>query len=290
MSKLNIGIVQTNFCSYLAWYDIKSQGWKTKISDLVEEFIWNQIKIGINDLSNNSIKPSIIILPELTLPLGYIKKLEKLSLFSNSIIICGLDFINSFPNYVENKCVVIIPNNWNSTKMSFKTTSNYFGKTFLSDFEEEQIFNQKPPLNKIGLPDFSMYIIESGNLGKLGIAICSDFYDLERFVVYRGKIQHLVIIAHNQDTESFYFLTEAISRLVFCNVIICNCGEEGDSIGFSPYKDNYKRYVYRHKGKHLFTTQVIEMPVDSLIIEQKSFVDKSNRKFKTKPPGYSFQE
>jgi len=34
-----------------------------------------------------------------------------------------------------------------------------------------------------------------------------------------GVVPHMIVIASNRDTNSFYFLAEAISRLVYCNVI-----------------------------------------------------------------------
>ena len=104
--------------------------------------------------------------------------------------------------------------------------------------------------------------------------------------IYKGRIQHLLIIAHNPDTESYYFLSEAISRLVYCNVVICNTGEFGDSLAFSPYKKSYERILYRHKGSGLFSTQVISLPVKSLIHEQSNDLEEGLKIFKARPPGY----
>jgi hypothetical protein len=130
-----------------------------------------------------------------------------------------------------------------------------------------------------------MYIFHADGFGSIGIAICSDFFDLERFVIYKGRIQHLIVIAHNIDTESYYFLAEAIARLVYCNVVICNTGFYGDSIAYAPYSESYNRYIYRHKGKGLFATQVVHLPVESLIAAQK--MNDKTQTFKSAPPGYS---
>ena len=102
-----------------------------------------------------------------------------------------------------------------------------------------------------------MYLVDLGAYGKMGLAICADFYDLERFVIYRGKIQHLILIAYNKDVKSLYYLGDAISRVLFCNVIICNTGFSGGSIAFSPYTEAYKRYVYKHEGANLYTNQIV---------------------------------
>ena len=84
------------------------------------------------------------------------------------------------------------------------------------------------------------------------------------------------------DTESYLFIAEAIARLVYCNVVICNTGFYGDSLAFSPYHNSYKRYICRHKGQKLFSTQVIQLPVKSLIEAQQ----KGSKLFKSQPPGY----
>jgi hypothetical protein len=42
--------------------------------------------------------------------------------------------------------------------------------------------------------------------------------DLERAALYAGRIQHLFVVAYNQDTQSFFHISEALSRIMFCNV------------------------------------------------------------------------
>lgn len=269
---LNIGFIQTVVEGAIAWHAKPYQ-----MSKESEEKVWAEIKKGFIDLLNGYERPRLIVIPELSLPHGYEYDLRKLSASSGAIVIAGLDFL-----YVDekvcNRAVVIVPSEWPNLRSSKLTSSFYFGKTFYSK-EEERMFG---PENLISNPD--IYILDAGSFGVLGVAICSDFFDIERFVVYKGRIHHLVIIAHNQDTESYYFLAEAISRLVYCNVIICNTGEYGDSIAFSPYKDNFKRTIYRHKGQGLFSSQVVSVPVRALDNEQNKEV--INKIFKARPPGY----
>jgi hypothetical protein len=269
---LNIGFIQTVVEGAIAWHSKPYQ-----MSKESEEKVWAEIKKGFIDLLNGYERPQLIVIPELSLPHGYEYDLRKLSASSGAIVIAGLDFL-----YVDekvcNRSVVIVPSEWPNLRSSKLTSSFYFGKTFYSN-EEERMFG---PENLISNPD--IYILDAGSFGVLGVAICSDFFDIERFVVYKGRIHHLVIIAHNQDTESYYFLAEAISRLVYCNVIICNTGEYGDSIAFSPYKDTFKRTIYRHKGQGLFSSQVVSVPVSALDSEQNKEV--INKIFKARPPGY----
>ncbi|MDY0201883.1 MAG: hypothetical protein RBR40_12945 [Tenuifilaceae bacterium] len=277
---LRIGLIQTSLDQELAWSTNKD----TSISmSYIEELrIWSQIKKGFNYIKSESEdnRPHIIILPELTIPLSREGELQRIARKIGAVIIAGLDF-NERNNIVENKAVVLIPELWPRLLPFGGVNKFYFGKTFFSD-DEKEYFRAK---NKTGRPWPAMYILEAGEYGRIGVAICSDFFDIERFLIYRGNIHHMIVIAYNKDVKSYYFLAEAIARLVYCNVVICNTGFYGGSIVFSLYKEEYKRYIYKHEGGKLFTTQIVDLPVKSLHEAQISLSEKDGI-FKAKPPGY----
>lgn len=272
---LKIGFIQTIVEGAVAWGSVRP--YRQQMSAASEEKAWYEIKKGFTDLMGGYGKPNIIIIPELSVPLGYEYQLRRLAASSGAVVIAGLDFVWN-GNSVSNKAAVIVPKNWPEDKKSFSTSFFYFGKTFYSRYEVDMYRDS----TLISQPE--IFILDAAEYGKIGLAICSDFFDIERFVVYKGRIHHLIIISHNPDTDSYYFLAEAISRLVYCNVAICNTGEFGDSIGFCPYKESYQRIVYRHKGSGLFSTQVITLPVKDLDLEQMD--ENKNKIFKSRPPGY----
>lgn len=274
---LKIGIIQTIVDGQLAW----ETPYSTKMNASVELKVWQEIKKGFRNLKNGKDQPHIIVMPELTVPLGYKNDLINLSKDIGSVVIAGLDFIDNGVG-VSNKAIIVVPHNWLDKQKSKNASCFYFGKTFFSD-EEISLFNKLTPKRK-PIPDPVTYIIDAGCFGKIGVAICSDFFDIERFVIYRGQIHHMIVISHNKDTNSYYFLAEAISRLVYCNVVICNSGIFGDSLVFSPFKDAFKRIIYRHEGQKLFTTQVINLPVLSLDNAQQK--NDAEKVFKAVPPGY----
>lgn len=273
---LKIGFIQTVLEGRMAWGS--AAPYNKRMSAISEEKAWYEIKKGFIDLLNGYERPEIIVIPELSIPSCYEYDLRKLCASSGAVIIGGLDFVWNMGK-VANKALVSIPRNWPNGFPSRSTSFFYFGKTFYSQYEEE-MFGKN---NLVSHPE--IFILDAAEYGKIGVAICSDFFDIERFVVYKGRIHHLIIIAHNQDTESYYYMAEAIARLVYCNVVICNTGEFGDSIAFSPYARDFKRMVYRHKGAGLFSTQVVTVPVKSLDDEQHTGVE--NKMFKARPPGYT---
>jgi len=272
---IKIGFIQTVVEGNVAWGT--KRPFNLNMSVESEEKVWAEIKKGFRDILNSNIRPQVIVIPELSIPRGHEYNLKRLCASSGAIVIAGLDFVWNGSD-VSNKAVVEVPRNWPNDGHSKGTSSFQFGKTFYSQ-EEEYMFKKENLKSEA-----AMYILDAAEYGKMGVAICSDFFDIERFVVYKGRIHHLIIISHNKDTESYYFLAEAISRLVYCNVVICNSGEYGDSIGFSPFRENHNRIVYRHKGKSLFSTQVISLPVKLLDYEQNAGVE--NKYFKSRPPGY----
>ncbi|WP_265442570.1 hypothetical protein [Acetivibrio straminisolvens] len=288
---LRIGFVQSVVDCEYAWCKPRPT---INMKKWVKIKAWQDIKKGFCNLSGDREKPHIVVLPELTVSNCYIKHLKELSKVINSVVIAGLDFQVNAGNKVSNKAVVVIPNNWSNTQRSTRTSCIYFGKTHFSN-EELELFKKlnthyKPKDKYSHLPDHVNYIIDAGPFGNIGVAICSDFFDIERFVIYKGKIHHMIVISNNMDTNSYYFLAEAIARLVFCNVVICNTGYYGDSIAFSPYREPFKRIIYRHQGQQLFSSQVVSLPVVSLDEAQRNPTsppsDNGKSIFKSAPPGY----
>jgi len=269
---INVGFIQTVVEGGVAWPEGTYQ-----MSVESEERVWAELKKGFIDLMNGYERPNIIVIPELSVPHGYEVDLRRLANSSSTVVIAGIDFFIDGKD-VANRATVIVPDKWPLLKPSRTCSHFYFGKTFYSN-EEEYMFSGS---NLIQHPE--IYILGAGEFGNIGVAICSDFFDIERFVVYKGRIHHLIIISHNKDTDSYYFLAEAIARLVYCNVIICNTGEFGDSIAFTPAKHSFRRILYRHKGQGLFSSQVVSLPVDALDKEQDKGV--KNILFKSRPPGF----
>lgn len=279
---LKLGVIQTTLDSTVAWDPI---GTNIHMCDAEAKRAWNEIVKAFTLIKTEpkSRKPQIVLLPEFSLPLDRKGDLARIATKLNIVIIAGKDFIQT-GSKVRNEAAIIIPNNWNTVKKSYKTRTVLFGKRFFSN--EEKMYFEKRNVDESPTP--YIHLIDAGVYGNIGVAICADFFDIERFVVYKGKIQHLFIIAYNKDINSFYFLAEAISRLVYCNVVICNTGHYGGSLAFSPYKDSHKRNILKLEGKDMFNTHIITLPVSSLKACQDENDPKilSESEFKSPPPGY----
>ena len=279
---LNIGIIQAIVDPDLAWSD-------TPKMDIYEaNVIWRQIQAAFASFQemSDTKKPDIVVIPELAVATYFESRIKSYAQKIGAIVVAGLDFKQYDNNRVSNRAIFYVPRDWPHGKQvgKVKATSFYLGKHFASR-EEMKIIKQDWNMSFVPCNEF--YIVDLAEYGKLGVSICADFYDIERYAIYKGRIQHLLIIANNKDIKSFYFLAEAISRLVYCNVVICNSGHYGGSVCFTPAKHEYQRYSYKHEGHDLFTTQIVSIPVDALWKAQSEDMDALNG-FKNPPPGYEY--
>jgi hypothetical protein len=284
---LSVGVIQTSLDAKSAWVDDGSVNWEdaVRMSLLEERRAKKEIRHFLASLRGLDRQPDIVLLPELSIPIGYETNLKRAAETMESILIAGIDYrierSASVPT-VSNEAVVIVPRKLNGKQIARRTELRRVGKTYPAPQEEKK-------LNGIGVmfqPRPTVWLFESELLGKFAVAVCYDFVDLDRIVLYRKKIQTLFVLAYNRDTTSFDHIAEAISRMVFCNVVVCNCGHFGGSLAVSPFRKPYKRTVYRHSGRMLPNAQLIELPLASLI-EHQGKDDTTEGDFKSLPPGFS---
>lgn len=267
---LPIGIIQTTVDLATAWrFRGKEQA---KMSPYAEKYVIEEIRHGFRGFFNKQEPaPRIVLIPELSIPNSGIRLIEKYARAVDAVVIGGCDFfVDTHKKTIRNKGIMVIPNKWPKIEAAYANTNVFFGKAFFSETELDFFKRRK----LAGISETLAYMIDAGVYGNIGVAICADFYDIERFVIYKGKIHHLIIIAYNKDYKSFEFLAEAISRLLMCNVVVCNTGHYGNSLAYSPYSEEYKRTIYKASGAGLFTTQVIELPVSALDFDQSMAHDK----------------
>ncbi len=288
---LSLGIIQTSLDYRAAWKG------SARMQLLEEEKAIAEIRRFFAALRGGDSRPDVILLPELAVPRGFEFHLRRMAESLQSIVIAGLDYrvdqVSGTP-CATNEAVIIIPKRWRNVRVGPRTTARYIRKAYAAPGEEKL-------LSEIGhgfAADGSVWIFDGGEIGRFAIAICYDFLDLDRVAMYRGQIQHLFILAYNKDISSFDHVAEAMARMIFCNVVICNCGYWGGSLAVAPYWNPASRIIYRHAGAHLSTAQVISLPVRSLQLHQSgsraSRVAKGpakppevvENKFKSLPPGF----
>lgn len=285
--ELLVGIAQTTLDAKKAWSDMRSN---PKISSAEDSRIWHEILKAMRAFKDGGKKPRMIVFPELSLPRTRLNDFERLVAALNVLAFVGVDYRTDMTSRVaRNEGIVFIPRNFWQDRPSKTCARVIFGKAHPAPKEKEKLEALSPSWKFAG--DHNVYVFDAEQYGKIGVSICYDFMDLERALMYRGKIHHLFVMAYNQDLNMFQSLADSLSRTVYCNVVICNTGFFGGSLAVSPYFEAFKRRIYSHAGTSLFTTQVVPLPVDGLELAlrgkgaESTPIPKPVREFKHPPPG-----
>lgn len=280
---LAVGVVQTTLNAKIAW---PSSLPSPCMTDEQADHTWMEIRRAVNTFNSEDVRPRIVLFPELALPRNRIQEFDQLICSLNAIAFVGVDYrIDKEHARARNEGIVFVPSGFFGQRRSYACTRVIFGKTHAAPKEVKKLQNLQPPWEYVG--DSNVYIFDAGPLGRIGVSICYDFMDLERAVMYRGKIHHLFVLAYNRDLAMFRSLADSLSRTIYCNVIVCNTGYYGGSVAVSPYYHAHMRTIYAHNGNGLFTSQVIHLPIDKLnhALLGMEEDDGDARVFKDPPPG-----
>lgn len=284
---LPVGIVQTTVDAERAWPGAAERPAMSRSQD---EHVWAEICKAMRAFQDGSSMPKIVVLPELSLPRTRLNDFGHLVGALNVIAIVGADYLlDDATKHANNQGVVFVPKGFFLDRPSRYCTKIVFGKTYPAPAEKSKLGKLDP--SWIFKGDRNVYVFDCEQYGRVGVSICYDFMDIERALMYRGRIEHLFVLAYNRDLEMFRSLADSLSRTVYCNVVICNTGHYGGSLAVSPYYEAYRRTIYSHVGGGLFSTQVVQLPVRALIHAARGtreYVKTEKAKvpvFKDPPPG-----
>jgi hypothetical protein len=272
----------------------------------IEWRVWQELRLALRGLQDESaaFPPKIVLIPELSVPETRVHELKQMASSLKAVLMCGVDYKRDFktkPKEAMNRACIIVPYDWPACARVGSPKEVFVGKSYPSLKEDALLAARGWEFKR----DATVYLFTSRAYGRIGVCICFDFLDVERHLMYRGQVQHLVVLSYNRDFESFYYNAEALARTLYCNVVVCNTGTHGGSLAVTPYYEPFKRTIYRHQGRRLSNVQIVELPVRDLMNAQAGQFDderwsalkRSARRgvtkkseegptWKSRPPGY----
>lgn len=280
---LTLGVIQTTLDSTAAW---NVGGGEPKITAAEDSRAWHEIRRAMRALADHDDQPRIVLLPELALPRTRVDDFEQLVCSMNVLAIVGVDYrLDHRTKSAKNEGLVLVPRNFWKRTPSRYAARVWFGKRDPAPAEASGFKKYEPPWAFHADPN--VYVFDAGPYGRIGVSICYDFMDIERALLYRGRVHHLFVIAYNRDVKLFESLAVSLSRTVFCNVVVCNTGYFGGSLVVSPYYQAFKRVGYSVDGGKIFTAQCVQLPVRDLHEAIHGRDTEPEATYKHLPPGFT---
>jgi len=239
---------------------------------------------GIFDILNRAIeskhKVDLLVFPEVSIPYAWVNLLARFAKKNDIGIVFGVEHIK-VQNKVSNCTCVMLP-------FSSDTHTSLF-----INFEAKKHF---APDEKIDIESRGFAANENKTktpaLYKWRNSVFSTFncYELTN-IAYRsplvGKVDFLIAIEYNKDTNYFSNIIDSLSRDIHCYVVQVNTSDYGDSRIVQPSKTESKDIVKLKGGKNIY------LVVDTIDIKKlRDFqakghcLQKDDKDFKLTPPEF----
>jgi hypothetical protein len=242
------------------------------------------------ELTNNILrcKSNIdyVIFPELSIPRRLLSMIAQR--FNNAGIsfITGTEYLfratpgDQFRGYVKNQLLYYLTTNG---RQVVRITQE---KTIPATHEERELFQIGGWILKAD--DGAKYIINHKGFVFSGL-ICNDFLNIDNRQQLRGKVDTLIVVEWNKDTNTYDPLVQSSSNDLHCFVIQVNNREYGDTRLRGPYKESYKRDRVSVRGGILDYFVVSDIEINELRDFQRNFRSPDGP-FKPVPTGFKMSE
>jgi len=239
-------------------------------------------------LEKNSInKCDLIIFPEISIPYQWLSILTAFSKRNQVAIICGVEHIVNSKNEALNFVATILPfvhNGYKNALVDFRLKIDY------SPEEIEQIKGRflHIPKSKIEGEKLRLYI---WNNIHFSVFNCFELTDITKRALFRGEVDFIATVEHNQDVNYFSNITESVARDIHSYVVQVNNSIYGDSRITRP-SETYKKDIVKIKGGENILAIIDYIDIKKLREFQKMdyCLQKIDRSFKPTPPNFKMSK
>ncbi|MFA6597361.1 MAG: RNA-directed DNA polymerase [Ignavibacteriaceae bacterium] len=203
----------------------------------------------INKILNFGLRTGcdLIIFPEMSIPLQWLDNLLRYSRINQKGIVCGLEHFSNAKKDVFNYIATILP-------FEKKINEKHIYKNALLDLRLKKDYSpeEKSSIKKAEyqIPSFlkkeylRLYNWRSSFFSSLN---CFELTDLDKRILFKGKVDFLTVIEYNQDTNYFSSIIESIARDIHAYIVQVNSSNYGDSRITLP-AETYHRDQAKIKG------------------------------------------
>ncbi len=243
----------------------------------------------LSQLVNQAIKltprPQYLLLPELSLPLRWVDSIANRLQGSGISMIAGTEYRHVDSNTIHSEACLVLSDDrlgypssvriWQSklepSVGEDKTLTHIFGKSWR---EYEKTALRKP--------------VYSHNGFHFGVMVCSELQNSKDRVAFQGEVDALMVLAWNQDLETFSALIEACALDIHAYTVFVNNRNYGDSRVRSPAKKDFHRDIARLRGGENDFCVTVELNIEKLREFQSRAKRWSNESdpFKPVPEGF----
>lgn len=207
----------------------------------------------ISELVNHAIqlkpKPDYVLFPELSIPLAWLDSISARLLASGISLIAGTEYRHYTNDEIVSEACLALTDDRLGFPASVKIwqpktqpaagedreLTSKFGKTwYYSDLPGKRQPAPKPVFKHNGF--------------HFGVMVCSELQNSKARISFQGEVDALMVLAWNQDLDTFSALIEAAALDIHAYNILVNNRKFGDSRVRSPAKQDFLRDLARVRG------------------------------------------
>jgi len=231
--------------------------------------------------------PDILIFPEVSIPYAWIHLMARFAKKNNIGIVFGVEHI-TIDKIVSNYSCIMLP---------FKIVNH---TNLFINFDLKRHY---APVEKMEIEGYDNYVINENKANKTALynwrgAVfstinCYELTDISLRSQLIGKIDFLIAVEYNHDTNHFSNIIESTSRDIHCYVIQVNTSDYGDSRIVQPTKTEKKDIVKLKGGENIYVV-IHDIDIKKLrdFQMQNHCMQSKNDKgiFKLTPPHFQVSE
>ena len=232
-------------------------------------------------IKKDTLKPDIIIFPEVSIPYAFIHFFARFSKTNNIGIVFGVEHIK-IDKLVSNYTCVMLP---------FQIDGHI---NLFIDFDLKKHYS---PQEQMGIEDEGLFVNENDKNQPMiykwrGCVFatfnCFELSDITLRSNLVGKVDFIIAHEYNSDTNYFSNVIESLSRDIHCYVIQVNTSNYGDSRILQPTKTERKDIVKIKGGQNLYlvTDDINIKSLRELQSKNHSLQMQEKDSFKLTPPKF----